>query len=65
VLVQVQQKITFYKKVSEKYDKIQLFKNNLKKVTEWSKVIDCKSIELFYMGSNPILLNKVLERIVQ
>ena len=27
-----------------------------KKVAEWSKVIDCKSIELFYMGSNPILL---------
>jgi hypothetical protein len=31
--------------------------NFLKKgVAERSKVIDCKSIELFYMGSNPILL---------
>jgi hypothetical protein len=25
-----------------------------RKVAEWSKVIDCKSIDLFYMGSNPI-----------
>ena len=33
--------------------------NGLEGMTEWTKVADCKSVRVSYVGSNPTFFNKI------